>query len=141
MTTPLPRVVLAEFVVPGIPVSAQAENRSKLAQWKAQVAAAAAVARGGAPLETGPCASTVTMYAIGGWKLDLDNMAKPILDAMTGVVWVDDRQLVTVVPGRRELDGPFVVMGMSRVLADGFVGGKPFVHVAVLPPPDLTVLP
>ncbi len=141
MTSPAPRQVLLEFLVPGVPVSAQSRNRANLQQWVSQVAAAATSAWGVVPPVGGPVAVALTLYALGGWKLDLDNMSKPILDAMTGVVWLDDRQIVSLAAHRRDLDGAFVVQGMSPVLAAGFVGGAPFLHVAVLDPPDPTRLP
>ena len=93
-----------------------------------------------APDELDELAAALTLYARGGWQLDLDNMAKPILDAMSGLIWHDDRQLVSLAVHRRDLAAPYVVAGMSPVLAQGFVAGTPFLHVRVTEPPDLTVI-
>jgi crossover junction endodeoxyribonuclease RusA len=82
----------------------------------------------------------VTYFHPGGWKLDLDNMVKPIVDAVTGVVWVDDKQLVDLHPARRDLDGRYEVRGISMVVAEGFASGEPFVHIKVTAPPDRGIL-
>ncbi len=141
VTSPAPRQVLLEFLVPDVPVSAQSRNRAKLQQWVSQVSAAATTAWGAKAPLTDSVAVTLTLYALGGWRLDLDNMSKPILDAMTDVVWLDDKQVVDLNAYRRDLDGAFVVRGISSVLAGGFVAGAPFLHVAVFVPSDPTRLP
>lgn len=35
----------------------------------------------------------VQLMFVGVWKQDADNLAKPVLDALTGLAWVDDRQV------------------------------------------------
>lgn len=131
----MPDGLLCEFIVPGVPISAQTSNKARKQEWTAAVTAAAQGAWLKPPLDT-KLAVSVTYFEPGTWKLDLDNMVKPILDAITGVVWIDDKQLVDIHPARRDLDGYFRIKGMSPVVAEGFIAGEPFIHVKVTTPPD-----
>lgn len=49
-----------------------------------------------------PFAVQVT-YHLGGYDRDVDGSHKPILDALSGLVWVDDRQVVLFVALKRRL--------------------------------------
>lgn len=81
-----------EFVIDGPPMSAQSHNAQRLGDWKLRVAAAAAE-RWSGPLFRGKVHVVVTYYHEGETaRLDNDNMVKPILDALIGVVYSDDRQ-------------------------------------------------
>jgi putative transposase len=130
-----PDELLHEFFVTGIPVSAQAKRRDRLKQWREDVRASAAKEwTGTAPME-GEFAVIIVLYA-DGWRLDVDNMAKPILDALTGLLWNDDRQVVQALPAYRELFGTYRVTDVSETLYRGFATNRPFVHVQVRTPPD-----
>ena len=63
--------------------------------------------------------------------LDVDNMSKPILDAMNEFVYEDDRQIsqaeITHVP----IDDPFRFVGASKMLVDAVQAGKQFVYVRI----------
>lgn len=74
---------------------------------------------------------TIVYYHRGDDPPDVDNVIKPIQDALRGTVIDDDSQVQDVRSARRGLDGAFKVNGMSRALADGFVAGSDFVHVRV----------
>lgn len=81
-----------EFVVDGPPMSAQSHNPARLGDWKLRVAAAAAECWTGSRFR-GKVHVVVTYYHEGETAhLDNDNMVKPILDALIGVVYADDRQ-------------------------------------------------
>jgi hypothetical protein len=73
--------------------------------------------------------------------LDVDNMIKPIQDALNGIVYVDDKQVARVVSSRSDLNGTFRVRGLSQALASGFASDGPFVHIKVKPAPDAQELP
>lgn len=73
--------------------------------------------------------------------LDVDNMIKPIQDALNGIVYVDDKQVARVVSSRADLNGPYRVRGLSEALASGFVSDRPFVHIKVEPAPNAQELP
>jgi crossover junction endodeoxyribonuclease RusA len=73
--------------------------------------------------------------------LDMDNMIKPIQDALIGLVYADDRQVASVISSRRDLDGSFRLNRLSPALAEGFLSRGPFVHVRVESRPDPQELP
>jgi len=61
---------------------------------------------------------------------DLDNIVKPIQDALRGIAYVDDVQVIDLVASmRRKSNGERIVV--TTILASGFAGGSDFVHVAV----------
>lgn len=69
---------------------------------------------------------------------DVDNIIKPILDAIIGVVYDDDSQVIEATSRRRDINGPFRVRKMPQCLADSLVAGDDFIHVRVDFPPDPT---
>ena len=78
-----------EFIVIGTPKSVQARNTAKAA-WKARVRSAASGALPKLhPLATSNLCVTIVYFYVAT-DLDLDNILKPILDAMVGVVYIDD---------------------------------------------------
>lgn len=68
--------------------------------------------------------------------LDVDNMIKPIQDALCGVVYADDSQVADTHGSRRDLNGKYQLRGLTSALAEGFLTGGPFVHIKVTPAPD-----
>jgi hypothetical protein len=127
--------MLAEFTVEGTPASSQASGRTKLA-WKNEVYAAAATVwpKASDPV-TDPVKIIVVYYYIGS-PLDVDNMLKPIQDALNGLIYQDDGQITDTHGSKRALDGSFRVRGMSPVLAEAFCHGGEFVHIRVEQAPD-----
>ena len=63
--------------------------------------------------------------------IDGDNLLKPIQDALIGLVYEDDRQIIDAVTQKRPIDDPFFVRYISMVLAEGFAKGDEFVYVRV----------
>lgn len=62
---------------------------------------------------------------------DVDNLTKPVLDALQGIVYGDDRQVSDVAAGRRDINGRFRIRHISRPLAEAFSNGEQFVHIRV----------
>ncbi len=125
-----------EFIVNGPPISLQTKRRSRLQAWKATVRQEAErYWTIGSP----PTAELVTIaitYYFEGASLDVDNMIKPIQDALNGLVYADDKQVSDAVGRKRDLDGSFRIKGMSPVLAEGFCRGNEFLHIRVEEAPD-----
>ncbi|MGY5533315.1 RusA family crossover junction endodeoxyribonuclease [Streptomyces sp. C-3] len=129
-----------ECVVHGVPASLQSKGSTR-ARWKAAVSAAARLRwpAGEATLAV-PVQVAIT-YFFEGSALDVDNMLKPIQDALIGVVLEDDKHVTDVRGAKRDLANAFVVKGMSRVMADGFISNGPFVHIKMDLAPDHKELP
>jgi crossover junction endodeoxyribonuclease RusA len=105
-----------EFIVIGTPKSVQARNTAKAA-WKAEVRTAAS---GAMPklqtLATANLRVTIVYFYVAN-DLDLDNILKLILDAMIGVVYDDDDQVVDLIAAKRDISFPYTLTGVSPVLA------------------------
>ena len=61
---------------------------------------------------------------------DLDNLVKPIQDALIGVAYANDIQVVDLVASMRPKAGSDLIR-MSAILAGGFAGNSDFVHIVV----------
>lgn len=119
-----------EFVVPGPPVSHQSQG-SNLHVWRADVQAEARNRWNAAPL-TGTLKAIIINFHQGDKpSLDVDNMSKPILDAMQTIVYEDDRQIRQCEITHARIDAPFVFAGASKVLVLAVQAGEQFVYVRV----------
>lgn len=127
-----------EFIIQGPPFSAQTHNRRALRAWKNSVQKAAQSRLPPNPkLLAGKLWMKVAFYHDGPEaKLDRDNMLKPIQDALNGVVYEDDSQLIDTAIRATSIDGAFKVRGMSVTLAEGFCLGNEFLHVIIDHVPD-----
>ena len=72
--------------------------------------------------------------------IDVDNIVKPIQDAIIGLAYVDDDQVTDVLARKRNLSGNFKVENMTSTLAEGFARGNEFLHIVVIDAPDQEVL-
>jgi hypothetical protein len=66
-----------------------------------------------------------------GAPADVDNIVKPILDALKGFLYADDQQVTDLVSRRRPLGGPYVVDPVSEVLAQGIGSNREFLHIRI----------
>lgn len=107
--------VPVDFVVLGVPASSQAGAASKT-RWKAKVATAARDALAPLALPTEEDVEIVIVYFHEDAPLDVDNMIKPIQDALCGVVYKDDSQVSDTRGSRRDLDGRYEVRAYHRRL-------------------------
>lgn len=119
------------FIITGKPVSLQTNNRAKLQEWKAKVGQAAAEAM---PIEmqatSEPVQVIITHYCITQIS-DLDNIIKPIVDAMKILVYVDDRQVTDLTVKRRQIKEFADVSGISSEIAEALAAGQEFIYVKI----------
>lgn len=128
-----------EFVVDGPPVSAQGSSRGR-SVWQARVLAAARAKwpPGEVPCRV-PVALRITHFydSTNGRPADVDNIIKPIQDALVGLVYEDDHQVADTRSRRRDINGAFRVRGLASEVAVALALGREFLHVQVnVPPPD-----
>src|SRR5438552_12207563 len=103
-------MAIAEFIVSGTPISAQASPRSRT-RWKAEVSAAASGALSDEhALVADPVRVTIVYFYVLT-DLDLDNIIKPIVDALNAVVYIDDSQVANISAAKRDLSGTFTLTG------------------------------
>ncbi len=132
---------LVEFTVDGPPVSHQTNDRTVLQAWKNAVRAEAVKAWTAAPLTVPVRFVLMNFYEGSRAPLDDDNMAKPIRDALSGLVYEDDRQISHAEHSQTNIDGLFQIRGVSLVLLEAFHRGKEFVYVRIETAPPHTELP
>ena len=129
-----------DFVVLGVPKSVQARSAS-VQRWKERVRTAAVA---GWPVGEPPLDHKVQIhitYYHDSAPLDVDNMLKPIQDALVGLVYVDDNQLTDTHGHLRDINERYRVRGMTPAQARGFTSGDPFVHIRVELPSPVGELP
>lgn len=122
---------LVEFLIDGPPVSQQARRRSLVRDYIAEVRALAAAAYGLQPPfpDLAHVEITILFASSAG---DIDNFAKPILDALKRVTLADDGQAMDLLLRKRPLEAtPF--SDPSDAVLQGLAAGREFVHVVVLP--------
>ncbi len=80
------------------------------------------------------------IYFHDGRRFDVDNIPKPILDALNGLVFSDDNQVTDLVCRKLNLDDlPRVVSG-SAVLNEAIDKGEQFLHIVVENAPEREVV-
>jgi crossover junction endodeoxyribonuclease RusA len=123
-------VLPLEFVVMGTPISAQGSSDAKRL-WKDKVKAAGYVAAGSRPLpDIDAAVLRVAYFYVDAPAADLDNIVKPIQDALVGFAFTNDIQVVDLVASMRPKTGNDRIR-MSPVLAEAFRGNSDFVHIVV----------
>jgi crossover junction endodeoxyribonuclease RusA len=125
-----------EFIVEGPPVSQQTRRRQdRLPPWRAGVRAAAATRWSSSIPPVDQEISVEITHFFEGAPADVDNIVKPILDALKGLVYRDDRQITDLVSRRRSLEGPYTATSVSATLAEGISLRREFLHIRVTPTP------
>lgn len=79
-------------------------------------------------------------YFYDAVAMDVDNIVKPIQDAIIGLAYVDDDQVTDILVRKRNLAGDFKVENVTSILAEGFARGSEFLYIAVIDAPDQEVL-
>jgi Holliday junction resolvase RusA-like endonuclease len=132
-----------EFIVIGTPKSVQAPSRAK-AKWKADVRSSAIAAAGLASIVPTTDVRVTILYFYVRTDLDVDNIVKPILDAMNSIAYIDDDQVIDLIAAKRDLANDYTVAAVSPVLAAQLPGpgraASDFVFVRV-EAADTKVLP
>ncbi len=134
-----------EFVVLGPPISNQQRHgrgKAILATWRALVAGEASFRWAAKFLLMHPLKATIINFHAGTEpSVDVDNMAKPILDVMGQIVFGDDRQIVQAEIVHLQIGGTFPAVGVSELLITAIQAGSQFVYVRIEDPIDPFPLP
>lgn len=130
-----PKSPAFEIRVHATPVSSQTHRRSRLNGWKSLISANARENWTRRPLE-GPVRMRVTHYD-EMVRIDRDNLIKPIQDALQGVVFLNDKQVMDTEGRFRNINEPVRIRFISPVLAMAFSDGRPSVHIELWDDPDL----
>jgi crossover junction endodeoxyribonuclease RusA len=125
-----------EFVIEGPPVSQQTRRRARRRAWIEEIRQAV-IDRW--PRDEPPALGSIRVsvtYVFAGAAVDLDNLAKPVLDALKGLVYQDDGQVTDIAMRKRDGAANLRISIPSSVLLGAFSRGQEFLHVVVDEAPD-----
>jgi hypothetical protein len=121
-----------EFVVKGTPVSLQAKLARSREEWKQRVkdASLAVIPN---PHFASDERVAVTLYYLPEEPMqgDIDNIVKPILDALRRHIYIDDRQVERVVVQKFEPGNVFPFAEPSKTFTEALNGDRPLLYVRV----------
>lgn len=121
---------LLEFVVIGTPVSHQGSADAKRF-WQQRVARAAQESRGDwSPSPFDALVLRVAYFYVYAPAADLDNIVKPLQDALKHIAYDDDIQVVDLIASMRR-KGLSDRVPMTTMLASAFAGGSDFIYVTI----------
>ena len=131
-----------EFVVDGPPVSQQTRNKERLQQWTAKVRSAAAQSwpLGEVPFSDSVQVSITWFYETISISMDVDNIPKPIIDGLKGLVFIDDNQVTDMICRKRNQNEELRIRNPSPVLAEGLSRKKDVLYIVVEDAPDQRVI-
>src|ERR1043166_9107177 len=130
-----------EFYIEGPPVSLQTRNRARLQAWKVSVQNAAIAFWNNRQQPSAESLQFSITYfynevAIG----DVDNIIKPIQDALVGLKYLDDSQITDAICRKRASNLQFVFHDISDVLLDGLTLFDELLHVIISEAPNPLIL-
>src|SRR4051794_4127562 len=119
-----------EFIVPGTPVSLQANRRQSLDEWKDRIIRASRAVLSESYFATGdPVAITLYYFPASAMQGDLDNIVKPVLDALARNIYIDDRQVERILIQKFESGRVFRFLRPTRMLESALDYPKPVLYV------------
>jgi Holliday junction resolvase RusA-like endonuclease len=126
-----------EFVVAGPPISNQQSTptgRANLAAWRTKIRGVAQTLWSN-PAPSGELKVIILNFYVGKEpSVDLDNMSKPILDAMQSLVYDDDRQVTQGEIAHLRVGGAYTIAGVSDVVVLAIRAGAEFVYIRIEDP-------
>src|SRR5438105_439711 len=130
-----------EFIVEGAAISLQAKRSQSIAQWKSQIVEASQpVLPEGHFATDAALAITLFYFPADEMQGDLDNIVKPILDALDRHIYMDDRQIQRILVQKFEPGNVFEFGSPSPTLQDALNRPKPVLYIRLSDEPfeDLT---
>jgi hypothetical protein len=128
-----------EFVVEGIPISANASGYSRR-KWSERIRTAAAAYWPGSPMPERELSAAVVYFYRDG-SIDVDNLIKPILDGLIGTIVDDDAVFAQVTVRKTELRSGLGIVDAPASLLEKLDSGSDFVFIRISPAPNHSVLP
>lgn len=129
-----------ECIIDGPPVSQQARRRERVHQWGREVRRVAEQYWSTEELPVDSSIIITITYFYDGSAMDVDNLPKPIIDALKGLVFLDDGQVTDLLCRKRSLRRKFRILNPSSVLAEGLSRGNEFLYIVVEEAPDQEVI-
>ncbi|WP_158743811.1 RusA family crossover junction endodeoxyribonuclease [Acidisphaera sp. L21] len=119
-----------EFIVPGTPVSLQVKRQESKNLWKERVRQASYNALPDGHFATASAlAVTLFYFPSGEMTGDIDNIVKPILDALNKHIYLDDRQIERIWVQKFEPGRIVRFKDPSALLGQAFAGKRPSLYI------------
>jgi Holliday junction resolvase RusA-like endonuclease len=83
------------------------------------------------PLTSELKAVIINFYALNEPSVDIDNMSKPILDALQGIAYVNDRQIIQAEITHARLGGAYQIGGRRLIIVNALQAQAEFVYVSI----------
>lgn len=120
-----------EIAIEAVPLSLQASARSRQ-DWKNKIQEVLRARIGGGKWATeSPVSVTIFYFPDGRMIGDIDNIVKPILDALMPIVYLDDSQVDRILAQKFESDRAYKIENPSPTLATVLETEQPVVYVRV----------
>ena len=121
-----------EFLIEGTPVSLQAKRATSLDKWKQRVKSASSTAIPN-PHFASDDRMAITLYYLPDEPMqgDIDNIVKPILDALCRHIYIDDRQVERVVVQKFEPGSVLTLTQPTATFVQALGRAKPVLYVRV----------
>lgn len=121
---------LLELLLPRRPLSHQSGSSEHKQAWRDYIYGRAFAKWKLAPITEGDLKFTV-VYLCEEHPIDVNNIIKPIQDALTSLVYADDALITDVTGHLRYLAEPIDVLDLPPLLAEGVIGGVECVYVRI----------
>ncbi|WP_422411895.1 MULTISPECIES: RusA family crossover junction endodeoxyribonuclease [unclassified Endozoicomonas] len=122
---------MIEFLLHKRPVSLQVKRRENLQAWKDFIYGRARQFWRGPPLTEDNDIHLTVVYFCNDSPVDVDNIIKPIQDALSSLVFADDVQITDVESHRRYLSDGIDVTNLPSMLAEAAATGEESVYIKV----------
>ena len=121
-----------EFLVQGTPVSLSAKRAKSRNEWKERVKSASSNVLPNPHFASNErIAVTLYYFPHEPMQGDVDNIVKPVLDALSRHIYLDDRQVERIVVQKFELGNTFDFGNLTARLAEAFKVERPVLYVRV----------
>ena len=119
-----------EFLVPKRPLSYQAKDSDHKQQWKEFVFGRAYSDWRGLPV-VGISLRFTMVYICEEDPPDINNIIKPVQDALRGLVYSDDKIIIDVQGHLRMADDLISVTGLPPLLQNAIIGGVDCLYIRI----------
>ena len=119
-----------EFAIAGSPASQQTRRRERVRVWTRRIRETAASHWDDTPPFNGTV-SVKILYIFDSTSLDVDNIPKPILDALKGLVYVDDDQITDLICRKRRWNLPTDITSSNSLLRQFYRAHKEFIYICI----------
>ena len=119
-----------ELILEQAPVSSQTRRRQRFHEWQQDLERAARLVWDTEAPVAVPVSVTIT-YFFDDTPVDVDNIPKPILDALKGLVFQDDSQVYDLLCRKRNRADNLRIEGPSQGLLAALDNSKQVLHIKV----------